>query len=119
VFVAGSLFYLMLISLLCWRGNLPWSVLALHALLGTGTYLAYYLDKEAARSAAWRIPEKTLHLLALAGGWPGALIAQQLLRHKTRKLSFQLVFWSTVLLNGALLAWLSSAGGRKVLLLLP
>ena len=56
-------------------------------------------DKRRALRNGWRTPEARLHLLELLGGWPGALIAQQLLRHKTRKLSFQLVFWLIVMLH--------------------
>ncbi|WP_246329889.1 DUF1294 domain-containing protein [Geomonas limicola] len=94
-------------------------VLVLYGSVGCGTWLAYFFDKQAARSDSRRIPERTLHLLALAGGWPAALLAQQLLRHKTRKVSFQLVFWVTVVLNCAFLAWLCSATGAQVLRLLP
>jgi uncharacterized membrane protein YsdA (DUF1294 family)/cold shock CspA family protein len=69
-------------------------------------YLAYAIDKSAAVSGRWRTAEKTLHLFSLAGGWPGALVAQQLLRHKTSKQSFVYVFWLTVLFNvGAFVAW--------------
>lgn len=70
------------------------------------TYGIYALDKNAARRQRPRVPERLLHLLALLGGWPGALIAQQRLRHKTRKPAFQIVFWLTVLLHlaGLLLA---------------
>lgn len=68
------------------------------------TYGVYALDKNAARRSRPRVPERTLHLLALLGGWPGALIAQQRLRHKTRKTAFLVVFWLSVLLNlGSLL----------------
>lgn len=69
--------------------------------LGTSivAFFAYRQDKSAARYNQRRTPEQTLHLLGLLGGWPGALLAQKLLRHKTRKLSFQVVFWTTVLLN--------------------
>lgn len=59
----------------------------------------YWRDKHKARADQWRIPENVLHALELAGGWPGALLAQQVFRHKTRKLSFQLVFWIIVLLH--------------------
>ena len=59
----------------------------------------------------WRTPEVRLHLFELLGGWPGALVAQQVFRHKTRKLSFQLVFWGIVLLHQSF--WLDSLlGGR-------
>jgi uncharacterized membrane protein YsdA (DUF1294 family) len=64
-------------------------------------FMAYALDKLAAIQGRWRISESTLHLLGLACGWPGALLAQQLLRHKTSKPSFVSAFWATVLLNSA------------------
>ena len=67
------------------------------------TYAVYALDKSAARRKRRRVPERTLHLLALLGGWPGALLAQQRLRHKSAKTAFLLLFWLTVLLNGVLL----------------
>jgi len=63
------------------------------------TYLAYSSDKTAARRGRWRIAEGTLHALSLAGGWPGALIAQQFLRHKSAKTEFRAVFWCTVVMN--------------------
>jgi uncharacterized membrane protein YsdA (DUF1294 family)/cold shock CspA family protein len=69
------------------------------------TLLAYAMDKAAAERGAWRTPESTLHALALAGGWPGALLAQQFLRHKSSKAEFRSVFWVTVVLNvGAFVA---------------
>ena len=55
-----------------------------------------------------RTPERTLLLLGLVGGWPGAVLAQQWLRHKTSKRSFQQMFWFTVLVNVAGFLWLSS-----------
>jgi uncharacterized membrane protein YsdA (DUF1294 family) len=80
--------------------------------LSVVAFLAYALDKSAARAGRWRTQENTLHLLALAGGWPGALVAQQQLRHKSAKTSFLVVFWATVLLNcGALAYLLTPAGG--------
>lgn len=70
------------------------------------TFLAYAVDKSAAINGRWRTPEKTLHLLGVAGGWPGALLAQQLLRHKCSKPSFVAVFWITVAANVAgFIAW--------------
>ena len=69
--------------------------------LSAAAVIAYAIDKSAARSGAWRSSEQSLLLLGLAGGWPGAIVAQQLLRHKTRKASFQLAFWGTVFLNVA------------------
>lgn len=69
---------------------------------GIASLLAFFLywsDKRKARDEVWRTPEKVLHAIELLGGWPGALIAQQVFRHKTRKISFQLVFWLIVLLH--------------------
>jgi uncharacterized membrane protein YsdA (DUF1294 family) len=76
---------------------------AVYAIASVATFVAYAIDKRAARSNARRTPESTLHLLALAGGWPGALMAQAFLRHKTQKTSFRAVFWSTVAVNCAAL----------------
>lgn len=69
-------------------------------------FLCYWHDKAAAQAGRRRTPEKTLQLFALLGGWPGALLAQSLLRHKNRKASFQTVFWLAVAINLAGLAWL-------------
>ena len=60
---------------------------------------------------SWRLarPEARLHLLELCGGWPGALVARQWLRHKTQKGSYRLRFWAIVwgqlLLLGIWLGW--------------
>jgi uncharacterized membrane protein YsdA (DUF1294 family) len=67
------------------------------------------LDKSAARRDRWRTRESTLHLLGAIGGWPGALAAQQLLRHKSAKPSFQGVFWLTVVANVGAVGWLALA----------
>lgn len=71
--------------------------------------LMYRSDRIAARSERPRIPEATLHLTDLPGGWPGALVAQQAYRHKTAKHSFQAVFWVTVIINLIAAAWLADA----------
>ncbi|WP_427309220.1 DUF1294 domain-containing protein [Cupriavidus sp. H39] len=70
------------------------------------TFFAYADDKTRASRNAWRTPEATLHLFALCGGWPGALAAQHLLRHKSRKRKFRLAFWGVVAWNvGAMMGW--------------
>ena len=80
-----------------------WSVkpfmLAIYFGASVVAFLAYAFDKTAAVKGQWRTPENTLHICALAGGWPGALLAQQLLRHKTSKPSFVTAFWMTVVIN--------------------
>ncbi|MBK6961274.1 MAG: DUF1294 domain-containing protein [Gammaproteobacteria bacterium] len=75
------------------------------------TFCFYFIDKEAAQNGRQRTPERRLHLLALAGGWPGALYAQQLLRHKSSKESFRAVFRVTVGFNLAGLGYLASDYG--------
>src|SRR3546814_16638625 len=74
-------------------GILPIVVAIAYVGLSFLSYLMYWLDKEAAQGGARRIPESTLHLVDLLGGWPGALIAQQQFRHKTVKASFRFAFW--------------------------
>ena len=61
----------------------------------------YGYDKRQAKAGEWRIPEKALHAIELLGGWPGALLAQQVFRRKTRKLSYQLWFWLIVVAHQA------------------
>ena len=62
------------------------------------TYGLYAADKNRAVSGAWRVPESSLHLAELLGGWPGAFLAQRRLRHKCSKVSYQVVFWFIVLI---------------------
>ncbi|CAH0648900.1 DUF1294 domain-containing protein [Pseudomonas juntendi] len=76
-----------------------WWPLALYPAMSLVSVMLYWQDKHQARQQAWRTPEKVLHASELLGGWPGALLAQQLFRHKTRKLSYQLLFWAIVLLH--------------------
>jgi uncharacterized membrane protein YsdA (DUF1294 family) len=45
------------------------------------------------------VAEGTLHWLSLACGWPGALLAQHLLRHKSAKQKFRRIYWLTVSVN--------------------
>jgi uncharacterized membrane protein YsdA (DUF1294 family)/cold shock CspA family protein len=92
-------------------GFLPAAVPALYAGASVVTFLAYARDKSAARNDRWRTKESTLHILGLAGGWPGGLAAQRLLRHKSRKRSFQTVFWLSVIANLGGLVWLHTPGG--------
>jgi uncharacterized membrane protein YsdA (DUF1294 family)/cold shock CspA family protein len=63
------------------------------------TFLVYAWDKSAAKSGSWRTSESTLITLGLIGGWPGAILAQQTLRHKSSKAAFLTLFWFTVILN--------------------
>lgn len=108
LFVAG---FFALVGGLAFAGKLPLLVLWLYCSASVITFAVYGLDKSAAKNDRWRTQETTLHLLALIGGWPGALVAQKLLRHKSKKAEFQTVFWVTVVLNcGALVALFSTSG---------
>jgi uncharacterized membrane protein YsdA (DUF1294 family) len=92
--------------------NLRWPLLliaATYACLSVITFVVYAIDKSAARRKGQRTPERTLHLLSLAGGWPGALLAQRWLRHKSAKASFRRVFWVTVAVNVMGLVMLSTS----------
>lgn len=80
--------------------------LAVYAVASLVTFLAYGLDKRRAQRGGRRVPEATLHLLELCGGWPGALIAQQVFRHKRRKARYLVVFAAIAALHLAALALL-------------
>jgi uncharacterized membrane protein YsdA (DUF1294 family) len=86
-------------SLLLGLQGESWVPMVAYGSVSLVAFLLYWSDKRKARADAWRTPENVLHAVELAGGWPGALLAQQLFRHKTRKVSFQVVFWFIVLLH--------------------
>lgn len=88
--------------------DLPLLVAAAYVVTSLSCFVAYAIDKSAARKGGWRTPERTLLLLGLVGGWPGGLLAQQWLRHKSSKRSFQHLFWITVAANVAGFVVLSS-----------
>jgi uncharacterized membrane protein YsdA (DUF1294 family) len=99
-------------------GYVPLIIPILYLVLSLAAFLAYAWDKSAAEAGRWRTQENTLHLFGLAGGWPGAIFAQQLLRHKSSKRAFQTAFWLTVMLNGGALIGLVSPYGAEVRALL-
>ena len=108
--------FIVFVAALAFAGKLPFAVFGLYVVISIVVFIVYALDKSAARKNQWRTPENTLHLLALIGGWPGALVAQKLLHHKSSKQSFQAVFWVTVVLNCGILGWLFfSASGADAL----
>ena len=107
--------FLVVLALLILFWNVPRQVAGVYLLFSLLSLFVYWRDKRAAERAGRRTPEKTLHILALIGGWPGALLAQQLLRHKSLKAEFRSAFWATVLLNVTALVWLASPPGRAVL----
>jgi uncharacterized membrane protein YsdA (DUF1294 family) len=86
-------------SALLWYRGVSLIPLAAYGAVSVVAFFLYWSDKRKARDDSWRTPENVLHAVELAGGWPGALIAQQVFRHKTRKVSYQVVFWLIVLLH--------------------
>ena len=95
-------------------GKLPLVVLIAYLIGSSVAYLAYVFDKAAALKGQCRTPESTLHLFSLVGGWPGAMLAQRTLRHKTQRQSFQWTYWATIVLNCAALGWLLSPTGMRI-----
>lgn len=90
-------------------------VLIVYAVASVITFFVYGADKRAARRGRWRTPEATLHLLELMGGFPGALVAQRVFRHKRGKVSYLIVFWLIVAVHIAGWAgwfWLRSRGNN-------
>ena len=96
-------------------GRLAPIVLGAYVLMSVIAFIAYAHDKSAAQNGRWRTKESTLHLIGLLGGWPGALFAQNKLRHKSSKQEFKTVFWITVFVNIAGFIWLFTAKGQYIL----
>ena len=111
----SSLLFLCALVLLVFFAGLPPFVVAIYLLMSLLTYLLYAFDKSAARHNTRRISEKSLHMLALAGGWPGAMLAQERLRHKSIKQPFRTHFRLTLLLNVCGLLWLLTPQGSSIL----
>lgn len=108
-------FFLVFVAASSLVGKLPFFVPALYFGASLTSFAVYAFDKTAAKNGQWRTQESTLHMLALIGGWPGALAAQSLLHHKSKKQAFQHVFWTTVLLNCGVLGWLFTPQGTIAL----
>lgn len=114
--------FLLVYGTIAWLWRVPsW----LSVVYGVGSVLSFVLyaaDKAAATAGRQRVSERTLLLVGLAGGWPGAVAAQQLLRHKTRKPSFRRKFLATVVVNSAvfmalhgpsLMPWVTLVSGLR------
>lgn len=86
-----------------------------YVLMSAISFSLYGLDKRASTRGGWRTSETRLHLVELLGGWPGALLAQRVFRHKTRKTSFQVMFYVAVAANLVALTWFLYADSWAVL----
>jgi uncharacterized membrane protein YsdA (DUF1294 family)/cold shock CspA family protein len=112
LFAIPAFLVLFVIVGVLWRP--PLLVAGIYAGVSLITFIAYARDKSAAASGTSRTSEITLHGLSLAGGWPGALLAQQFLRHKTTKAEFRAVFWGTVAVNVVAFVALCSPMSRSL-----
>jgi uncharacterized membrane protein YsdA (DUF1294 family)/cold shock CspA family protein len=108
-------FFLAFLSFAYFTGEVSEHVLWFYCGLSIATFIIYAWDKFQAQRGGWRTSEGTLHMLSLAGGWPGAAIAQQLLRHKSSKKQFRIGFWLTVGVNLAALGWLIGTGSSLLM----
>ena len=90
----------MLLKILCvWL--IFWSLAA---------FIAMGADKRRARQGLWRVPEKTLFLLAALGGAPGAFLGMHLFHHKTKHWYFQFGIPAIMIVQIAAVYWLSQKG---------
>ena len=85
-----------------------WYLLAINIVV----FLLYGLDKQKARKNRWRIPEKTLLMMAVLGGGIGAYVGMKVFRHKTQKPKFYIGVPVIVLLQVIIVAFiLGKVGG--------
>jgi len=110
-----SLAFLLAILVFGFRCLIPWGLVGLYFVASMIAFFMYWSDKSKARKGYWRTRESSLLLCGLFGGWPGGLIAQQLLRHKSSKTKFQVCFWGTVAVNCAGLGWFLTPIGAQQL----
>ncbi len=106
--------YLVLVAVSALFAESSKALLAWYLVIGVVTFFVYAKDKRAAINGNWRVPEKTLHIFSVAGGWLGALIAQDKLRHKTQKQPFRAIYWLTVFINVAAFVWTLTPSGQAM-----
>jgi uncharacterized membrane protein YsdA (DUF1294 family)/cold shock CspA family protein len=97
LFAIPAFFVLFSIAAFLWK--VPGWVAGLYLGASVLCFVVYAVDKSAAAADRWRVSEDTLLGLGLIGGWPGAIVAQQVLRHKSNKATFRAKFWATVIIN--------------------
>ena len=64
-------------------------------------------DKRKAKKGAWRVPEANLFIFALLGGALGATLGMHVFHHKTKHWYFRWGFPLILLVQLALVIWLS------------
>jgi uncharacterized membrane protein YsdA (DUF1294 family) len=113
--VRFAVFYACFLFAAAFFNRISWLVVVIYFVLSLLTFIVYAWDKSSAKRGRWRTAESSLHLMGLLGGWPGALAAQRLLRHKSSKREFLRVFWATVLLNVVVIGYLVWIGDSAVI----
>ncbi len=68
-------------------------------------FAAMGLDKRRAKRKEWRIPERTLLLLAAIGGSIGSLLGMNLFHHKTKHVKFTVGIPALLLIQLVALWW--------------
>ncbi|MDP0588422.1 MAG: cold shock and DUF1294 domain-containing protein [Candidatus Endonucleobacter bathymodioli] len=106
--------FVVFVGISAFTNNIELVVLPFYIVINLLTFVLYAVDKSTAQNGSWRIKESTLHLFSLIGGWSGAMIAQQTLRHKSKKQNFRAVFWVTVILNIGAFIWLHTSEGGAI-----
>ena len=91
--------FLVVFAVTAFVWKVPGWVAGVYLVASVLCFAVYAMDKSAAAAERWRVSEDTLLGLGLVGGWPGAIVAQQVLRHKSNKASFRARFWATVIVN--------------------
>ena len=86
---------------------MPYVILSLYLVMSIVTFLAFAWDKRAAQTDSRRVSERRLHMLEALGGWPGAILGQYLLRHKSLKFQYRIVLWGIIALHVTL--WCATA----------
>jgi len=84
---------LALVGMFVWRVFLPGSRLFAWAFgANVSAFVIWFVDKHQARKGGWRVPERTLHVMAILGASPASLAAMSILRHKTQKRFFTILY---------------------------
>lgn len=99
LYITLPIVFIVALSMAAGFGKVPPILPPAYLIISLLTFIEYAIDKKKAETGKRRIPEMSLHLWELLGGWPGAMLAQALIKHKNAKFSYQVVFWLALLLN--------------------
>lgn len=91
--------FCLVIAGLVWLKLLPFWLVPTYTVMSVFTFIVYGIDKYKAKKDKVRVPESTLHIYDVLGGWLGAVFEQAFFRHKTLKQSFRKWFLLTISVN--------------------